>query len=64
MPEEDANELHDLTPRRISCDDDRCVDLHDLGFVGHVSDEALAEIDRNEARASRVVTTAAMFAFR
>lgn len=42
----------------------RRVRLRDLGFVGYVSEPARAEIERNEARAARVVTTAARFAFR
>lgn len=60
----DNNKPRDLTPGRVSDEDTRRVDLRDLGFVGFVSNEALAEIDRNETRASRVVTTAATFAFR
>jgi hypothetical protein len=60
----DKNEPRDLTPARVADDDSRRVDLRDLGFVGFVSNEALAEIDRNETRASRAVTTAATFAFR
>jgi hypothetical protein len=54
----------DLTPSRISQDRSRCVNLHELGFVGYVTAPALAEIARSECRASRVVTTAATFAFR
>lgn len=59
-----SSEVRDLTPSRISEDSTRGVNLRDLGFVGFVSDRALAEIQRNETRASLVVTTAATFAFR
>ena len=40
------------------------IDLSRLGFSGHVSPAALEEIERNEARAGLVLTTAAKFAFR
>lgn len=60
----EATEVSDLTPSRISEDKSRCVNLRDLGFVGYVTASALAEIASNECRASRVVTTAATFAFR
>jgi hypothetical protein len=40
------------------------VKLRDYGYVGYVTEEAREEIVRNELRASRVVTTAAKFAFR
>jgi hypothetical protein len=60
----EATEVSDLTPSRISLDKSRCVNLHDLGFVGYVTAPAMAEIASNECRASRVVTTAATFAFR
>lgn len=40
------------------------VDLAKLGFVGEVSDEARREIQDQENRAGRVLTTAARFAFR
>lgn len=58
------NGIQDLTPRGVSDDEKRRVDLRELGFVGFVSSAALAEIDRNETRANRVVLTAARFAFR
>lgn len=58
------NGIQDLTPRGVSDDETRRVDLRELGFVGFVSTEALAEIDRNETRANRAVLTAARFAFR
>jgi len=54
----------DLTPPHVSDHDARYVNLRDVGFVGNVSQPALDEIERNEARANRVVTTAATFAFR
>jgi hypothetical protein len=40
------------------------LDLRDLGFRGYVSEDALREIQNNDVRAQRVVTTAARFAFR
>lgn len=40
------------------------INLRDLGFVGTVSDEALAEIAANERRASRVLSTAHLYWFR
>lgn len=40
------------------------VDLRELGFKGYVSEPALREIQENDVRAQRVVTTAARFAFR
>jgi hypothetical protein len=45
-------------------DESHGVDLADLGFVGHVSDDARQEIQDQESRAGRVLTTAARFAFR
>ncbi len=42
----------------------KIVDLRDVGFIGKLSPKAREEIARNEARASRVLTTAARFAFR
>lgn len=42
----------------------RRINLADLGFVGRVSDEARAEIEANERRAARVLTTAHRFLFR
>lgn len=60
----DSKEV-DLTPTRVSDDASRRVNLREeFGFVGFVSQPALAEIARNETRAGRVVTTAATFAFR
>jgi len=44
--------------------EERRVKLRDYGYVGQVSQEARDEILKNELRASRVVTTAARFAFR
>lgn len=44
--------------------DERRVKLRDYGYVGQVSDETRELILQNEQRASRVVTTAARFAFR
>jgi hypothetical protein len=44
--------------------DERRVKLRTYGYVGGISEEAREEILRNELRASRVVTTAARFAFR
>lgn len=61
--ESDNSDIRDLTPN-LTKDASRSVNLRDLGFVGYVSTRALAEIERNETRASRVVTTAARFAFR
>jgi hypothetical protein len=61
----DDKEVWDLTPTRVSDDASRRVNLREeFGFVGFVSQPALAEIARNETRAGRVVTTAATFAFR
>jgi hypothetical protein len=42
---------------------ERRIDLRELGFVGYVSDEALAEIAANERRAARVITTAHRYLF-
>lgn len=44
--------------------DEQRVNLRDLGFKGYVSEPALREIQENDVRAQRVVTTAARFAFR
>jgi hypothetical protein len=44
--------------------EERRVKLRDYGYVGQVSDKTRDEILKNEQRASRVVTTAARFAFR
>lgn len=57
-----ADDPVDLSPPRLP--DDRSVDLHDLGFVGRVSDEALAEIDAAERRAGQVIQTATRWWFR
>lgn len=57
------NEIRDLTPTGLT-DDGRLINLRDLGFVGYVTEPALARIERNEARANLVVTTAVKFAFR
>lgn len=43
---------------------EQTVDMRDLGFKGYVTDGALREIQENDVRAQRVVTTAARFAFR
>jgi hypothetical protein len=43
---------------------DQRVDLRRLGFKGYVSESALREMQENDVRAQRVVTTAARFAFR
>jgi hypothetical protein len=59
-----TSEVRDLAPPRISDDRSRGIDLRNVGFVGFVSSEALAEIQRAETRASLVVTTAATFAIR
>lgn len=56
-------ELRDLTPPSVTEGAHR-VDLHELGFVGFVTPEALAAIERSELRANKVLTTAATFAFR
>lgn len=53
-------EIRDLTPPR---DTSRTVDLRDFGFVGRVSDEALAEIKRQERRRARALVTAHLFIF-
>lgn len=53
-------EIRDLTPPR---DTSRTVDLRDFGFVGRVSDEALAEIKRQERRQARALATAHLFIF-
>ena len=45
-------------------ENERVVDLRDLGFVGYVSDDARDEINRSEVRAGLVLTTATNFAFR
>lgn len=42
----------------------RVINLRDLGFVGNVSDEARAEIQRNADRANMVLRTADRFWFR
>lgn len=42
----------------------RTVNLRALGFVGRVSDEARAEIERNARRALRVLETADRYWFR
>lgn len=55
--------VRDLTPQSTSAHR-RPVDLSTLGFHGFVSPHALDQIKRAEKRASRVVTTAATFAFR
>jgi len=60
----DNSGLRDLTPSRPSANNNRSVNLHEIGFVGYVSQAALDEIQKNETRASLVVTTAATFAFR
>ena len=41
----------------------RRINLRDLGFVGRVSDEARAEIEANERRAQRVISTAHLYWF-
>lgn len=41
----------------------RVINLRDLGFVYRVSDEARAEIEANERRAMRVLTTAHLYWF-
>ena len=40
------------------------MNLRYLCFVGYVSDAALEAIDKNEVRASLVLTTSTKFAFR
>lgn len=40
------------------------VDLRELGFRGYVSDAALREIEANDERSRRVITTANRFVFR
>jgi hypothetical protein len=44
--------------------DEKRIDMRDIGFRGSVSETALEEIEQNDMRAQRVVTTAARFAFR
>lgn len=44
-------------------DDDRRINLADLGFHYRVSDEARAEIEASERRAMRVLTTAHLYWF-
>lgn len=39
------------------------INLRDLGFVGYVSDKALAEIRANERRQQLVLTTAHLYLF-
>ncbi len=60
--------LNDIETKKLTPSVDRasirCVNLRDLGFVGYVSDAALDAIDRNEVRASLVLTTSTKFAFR
>lgn len=41
----------------------RGINLRDLGFVYHVSDEALAEIKACERRAARGIQTAHLYLF-
>lgn len=41
----------------------RRINLRDLGFVGHVSDAARAEIKANERRSARVIQTAHLYWF-
>ncbi len=41
----------------------RKIDLREFGFVGRVSEKALAEIEANRRRAEKVVTTAHFFLF-
>lgn len=43
---------------------ERSINLRELGFVGRVSDEALAQIETNERRAARVLQTAHLWWFR
>ena len=50
----------DLIPKT---DPARVVDLREFGFVGRVSDEALAEIRRIEARQARALTMAHLYVF-
>jgi len=60
--------LNDIETKQLTPTIDRasvrCVNLRDLGFVGYVSDAALEAIDKNEVRASLVLTTSTKFAFR
>jgi hypothetical protein len=44
--------------------DEKRIDMREIGFRGSVSETALEEIEQNDMRAQRVVTTAARFAFR
>lgn len=54
--------MKDLVPALV--DDRRRINLRSIGFVGHVSQQAKTEIQRNATRASRVLATATRFAFR
>lgn len=60
----EQGDVLDLTPGTLFQDAQKGVDLRRFGFSGFVSQEALAELRRQEERASRVLTTAATFAFR
>jgi len=57
------DEVRDLTPKtaRVGVIE---VNLRDLGFRQQLSEAARKKIERNDARASLVISTAARFAFR
>lgn len=57
------NDVKELAPALV-VDDSRRIKLRPLGFVGHVSQDAKTAIQRNAARANRVLATATRFAFR
>lgn len=60
----EQGDVLNLTPGTLFQDPQQGIDLRRFGFAGYVSPEALAELRRQEERASRVLTTAATFAFR
>lgn len=58
-----AGEIRELILGGIKLDESEAINLRDLGFVGTVSEEARAEIKRNEKRAARVLTTSHLYWF-
>jgi hypothetical protein len=55
------NAARSLTPNSVQV---QTINLQELGYSGRISAAAREEIERNEARANLVLTTAARFAFR
>jgi hypothetical protein len=60
-PTTEKNFVKVLNPAPL---DEKRIDMREIGFRGSVSETALEEIEQNDMRAQRVVTTAARFAFR